>query len=54
MCKYMDVRKFGPFQCQKSGHSYALFFFLKKGVRHKPGGAENGGYSARTSVLCHI
>ena len=31
MCIYIGVRKFGSFQCQKSGHSYSLFFFLKRG-----------------------
>ena len=28
-------------------------FLLKKGANHIPGSAEKGGYSARTSVLCH-
>ena len=50
MCIYMGVRKVGPFKFQKSGHSYTFF----KGVYHIPGGTEKGGYSARTSVLCHI
>ena len=50
---YMGVRKFGPFQYQNSGHSYT--FFLKKGGGyHISEGAEKGGYSARTFVLCHI
>ena len=30
MCIYMGVRKFGPFQFQKLGHSYTFSF--KKGV----------------------
>ena len=37
---------------EKSGHSYT--FYWKKGANHIPGSAEKGGYSARTSVLCHI
>ena len=37
---------------KKSGHSYT--FCWKKGANHIPGSAEKGGYSARTSVLCHI
>ena len=37
---------------EKSGHSYT--FCWKKGANHIPGSAEKGGYSARTSVLCHI
>ena len=37
---------------EKLGHSYT--FCWKKGVNHIPGSAEKGGYSARTSVLCHI
>ena len=32
-----------------------IYFLFQKGVGyHIPGGAEKGGYSARTSVLCHI
>ena len=54
MCIYMGVRTFGPFQFQKSGQSYTLFFFKKGGVYYIPGSAEKGGYSARTYVLCHI
>ena len=41
MCIYMDVRKFGPFQLKKSGHSYT-FFFKKRDAYHIPGGAEKG------------
>ena len=37
---------------EKNGHSYT--FCWKKGANHIPGSAEKGGYSARTSVLCHI
>ena len=50
MCIYMGVRKFGPFQFQKSGQSYT-FFFKKKRAYHIPGGAKKG---ARTSILCDI
>ena len=31
-----------------------ILFVEKKGANHIPGSAEKGGYSARTSVLCHI
>ena len=37
---------------EKSGHSYT--FCWKKGANHIPGSTEKGGYSARTSILCHI
>ena len=37
---------------EKSGNSYT--FCWKKGANHIPSSAEKGGYSARTSVLCHI
>ena len=36
---------------EKLGQSYT--FCRKKGANHIPGSAEIGGYSARTSVLCH-
>ena len=50
----MGVRKFGPFvyQHQKIGPFFYLLF--KKGVYFIPGGAEKGGYSACTSILCHM
>ena len=38
---------------EKSGHSY-IFSLKKKGGQSIPGSAEKGGYSARTSVLCHV
>ena len=31
-----------------------IYFFLEKGGYRIPGSAEKGGYSACTSVLCHI
>ena len=31
ICIYMGVRIFGPFQFQKSRHSYTFFFLKKKG-----------------------
>ena len=31
-----------------------IFFFLEKGAYRLPGTAENGGYSGRTSAICHI
>ena len=37
---------------EKWGHSYT--FCWKKGANHIPGSPEKGGYSAGTSVLCHI
>ena len=51
---YQDVRKWGLSHTnpEKSDHSYT--FCWKKGANHIPGSAEKGGYSARTSVLCHI
>ena len=48
---YMGASKFGPYHFQKLRRSYT---FLKKGEYYIPGCAEKGGYSARTSVLCHI
>ena len=36
---------------EKRGQSYT--FPLKKGAYRIPGNAKKGGYSARTSVLCH-
>ena len=54
MCVNMGVRKFGPFKCQKSENLGFIYFLLKKGFYQKPGGAEKGGYSACTSVLCHL
>ena len=51
---YMGIGKFGPFQFQKSGQSYTFFLKKRGGGYHIPGGAEKGGYSAHTSVLCHI
>ena len=56
--KYMHIsgcQKNGAFHIwiqKKLGHSYT--FCWKKGANHIPGSAEKGGYSARTSVLCHI
>ena len=49
--------------CQKNGafhigiqknRAIHILFVEKKGASHIPGSAEKGGYSARTSVLCHI
>ena len=37
---------------EKYGQSYT--FCSKKGANHIPGSAEKGGFSARTSVLCHL
>ena len=48
MCIYIGVRDFGPFQFQKIGH------LKKEGGESYTWGAEKGGYSARTSELCHI
>ena len=31
-----------------------IFFYLEKGACRLPGSAENGGYSGRTSAICHI
>ena len=50
-CINMCVRKFGPFIYQHQKIGPYIYFLLEKGGFHKPGGAENGGYSARTSVL---
>ena len=36
----------------KNGVSHILF--LRKGAFHIPGSLEKGGYSARSSVLCHV
>ena len=49
--------------CQKNGtfhigiqknRAIHILFVEKKGANHIPGSAEKGGYSACTSVLCHI
>ena len=37
---------------EKLGQSYT--FSWKKGAYRIPGSAKKGGYSARTSILCHI
>ena len=49
--------------CQKNGAFHTgiqknwaihILFVEKKDANHIPGSAKKGGYSARTSVLCHI
>ena len=54
MCIYQDVRKKGPFTYGIQKNWAIILFVEKKGANHIPGSAEKGGYSARTSVLCHI
>ena len=38
----------------QKNRAFHILFVEKSGANHIPGSAEKGGYSARTSVLCHI
>ena len=53
---YMGVRNIWAIHISKKQNRviHILSFFKKNGIYHIPGSAEKGGYSASTSVLCHI
>ena len=55
ICAYTKSQKNGAFQIEiQKNRAIHILFVEKKGANHRSGGAEKGGHSARTSVLCHI
>ena len=53
MCISMDVRKFGPFQFQNSGHSYT-FFFKKRGFIIYLGALKRGLFGTHIRTMSYI
>ena len=54
MCIYMGVRKFGPFIYQHQKIALFIYILFKKRGLSYTWQPWKGGYSARTSVLCHV